>query len=301
MNLSSRLLRTVATLICLLPVMATAAPLSLFACEPEWAALARELAGPNARIHSATHARQDPHHIQARPSLIARLRSADLLVCTGAGLEAGWLPLLQRRARNPAVLPGQPGHFEAASQVKRLEIPERVDRSLGDVHAEGNPHIHLDPRRLRRVAAALAERLARLDPDHAEDYRRRLADFDSRWQAAIARWEAAARPLQGKRVVVHHPQWIYLLDWLGMQRAAALEPRPGIPPTAGHLARLQQVDADLIIRSPLDDPRPAAWLHERTGMPVVVLPHTVGAVAASDDLFAFFDVLIQRLVEASPQ
>lgn len=301
MKLSSRLLQSVAILICLLPGMTIAAPLSLFACEPEWAALARELAGPHARIQSATHARQDPHHVQARPSLIARLRSADLLVCTGAGLETGWLPLLQRRARNPAVLPGQAGHFEAASQVTRLEIPARVDRSQGDVHAEGNPHIHLDPRRVRLIAAALAERLALLDPEHAPDYRRRLADFDSRWQAAIARWEAAARPLQGRRVIVHHTQWIYLLDWLGMERAATLEPRPGIPPTAGHLARLQQVDADLIIRSPLDDPRPADWLHERTGMPVVVLPHTVGAVAGSDDLFAFFDVLIQRLVEAGTQ
>ena len=149
---------------------ASAAPLRVFTCEPEWAALVRTLA-PDAVIGSATHALQDPHHIEARPALIGLLRTADLAVCTGASLEAGWLPMLQQRASNPAVQTGQPGMFFAAEQVRLIGIPERVDRSDGDVHTEGNPHLHLDPHRLQQVAASLSERLARLDPAGAASYR----------------------------------------------------------------------------------------------------------------------------------
>ena len=123
------------------------ATLKVFACEPEWDALARELGGDQVEVYAATTAQQDPHRVQARPSLIAQLRQADLLVCTGADLEAGWLPVLLRQARNPAVQPGQPGHFLAADQVTLLEVPTSIDRAEGDVHPQGNPHIQIDPRR----------------------------------------------------------------------------------------------------------------------------------------------------------
>lgn len=195
-------------ILALLSLLAAASPaaagLNVFACEPEWAALAGELGGEHVSVYSATSAQQDPHHIQARPSLIARVRRADLVVCSGAELEVGWLPMLLRQARNPAVLPGRPGHFEASSFVKRLEVPAELDRSEGDVHAAGNPHVHLDPHRLATIAAALATRMADLDPGNAPDYRRQHADFAARWQAAIARWEEQAAPLRGVRSVVHH-------------------------------------------------------------------------------------------------
>src|SRR5262245_16058586 len=130
------------------------AALNIFACEPEWGALAKELGGDQANVYVATTALQDPHRIEARPSLIARARNADLLVCTGAELEVGWLPLLQTQSGNSKIQAGQPGFFEAASVVPLLERPARVDRALGDVHPAGNPHLHLDPRNLGRVAAA---------------------------------------------------------------------------------------------------------------------------------------------------
>ena len=274
------------------------AKLSVFACEPEWAALTQELAGEYVNVFAATHAGQDPHHVQARPSLIARLRSADLAVCTGAELETGWMPMLQRRARNPKVLPGKPGFFEATEQVMLLEKPIELDRAEGDVHGDGNPHIQLDPRRMLTVANALSTRLQQLDPANRQAYASRLQEFTARWKSATARWQTEAVGLRDLRVIVHHREWVYLLDWLGMQRVGSLEPKPGIPPNMAHLADLRQQHADLIVLSPLNDAKASTWLREQTGTSVVVLPHTVGALPASDDLFGMFDEIIRRLSEA---
>jgi zinc/manganese transport system substrate-binding protein len=273
--------------------------LQVFACEPEWAALTREIAGDRAEVNAATSAREDPHRVQARPALIAQLRRADALVCTGADLEVGWLPLLLRQARNPGVQPGQPGHVLAAEAVTLLEVPTSVDRAEGDVHPQGNPHIQLDPRRVAAVARRLAERFAQLDPAGAETYRARAADFERRWGAALKGWEKRAAALRGRRVVVHHAEWVYLFDWLGIQTAGALEPKPGLPPAAGHLAALKASlaarPADAIVRSPLTDPKPAQWLANETGLPQIELPHTVGATPDAGDLFALFDAIVSRL------
>ena len=297
-GMSGRVRRLAVLLLTLLMGAPVHAELGVFACEPEWGALTRELAGKHADVFVATHAGQDPHYTQARPSLIAKLRSADLAVCTGAGLEAGWLPLLQRRARNPRVLPGQPGYFEATRQVALLEKPAELDRAEGDVHGAGNPHVQLDPRRVLIVAKALSSRLQRIDPDNKPAYEGLLRDFTTRWEASVERWQAQAKALEGKRAVVHHHDWIYLLDWLGMRRVGSLEPKPGIPPNMSHVMGLKKQPADLIILSPLNDMKPSAWLHEQTSIPVVVLPHTVGAVPHNDDLFGLFDEIIRRLSES---
>jgi len=286
------------SLIILFMAASAHAKLSIFTCEPDWAALTKELTGEHATVFSATHAGQDPHHVQARPSLIAKFRSADLAVCTGAELETAWMPMLQRRARNPRVLSGKPGYFEATEQVELLEQPTKLDRADGDVHGDGNPHIQLDPRRILEVAKALSSRLQQLDPANKASYESRLEDFTKRWESAIMRWQTEASGLKGKRVIVHHREWVYLLDWLGMQRAGSLEPKPGIPPNMAHLADLKQRQADLIILSPANDTKPSAWLQEQINIPVVVLPHTVGAVPGSNDLFSSFDEIIRRLSEA---
>ncbi len=278
-----------------------AAELSVFACEPEWAALARELGGTRVEVFSATTALQDPHRIEARPSLIARARRADLLVCSGAELEAGWLPMLLRQAGNDRILPGRPGHFEAAMAVERLEIPEKLDRSQGDVHAAGNPHVHLDPRRLLTIAGVLSERLMTLDPAGSEMYRRQWGEFEGRWQQALSDWEARAQPLRGVRVVVQHRAWAYLFDWLGLEEAGALEPKPGLPTSPTQLARLQEElaahPARLIIHAAYLNPRPARWLADRTGLPVVALPFTVGGSEGTEDLFGLFEVTLTRLLQ----
>lgn len=276
------------------------AVVNILACEPEWGALAQELGGDKVAIYTATTALQDPHSIQARPSLIARARSADLLVCTGSELEAGWLPILLRQSGNAKIQPGQPGYFEAAAYVQKLEIPARLDRAEGDVHAGGNPHIQTDPRNILLVANALAQRLAQLDAANAAFYQARQQAFSQRWQAAIQRWEAAAAPLKNTPIVVQHKGFPYLERWLGLRQVATLEPKPGVEPNSGYLAevlaQLQRQPARMILRAAYSDGRSAAWLSERTHLPVVVLPFTVGADAQSKDLFGLFDSTLQRLL-----
>lgn len=274
--------------------------INVFACEPEWAALARELAGDKADIYSATTGTQDPHRVEARPSLIARARRADLSICTGAELEVGWLPVILRESANPAIQPGQPGAFEAARYVRMLEVPTRLDRADGDVHPGGNPHIQLDPRNFLSIADALSERLAQLDPANAAIYRQRHDAFRQNWTAAIARWEKQAAPLKGQPIAVQHRGFPYLESWLGLQERVALEPKPGMEPSAAHLAEvlngLQARPVRMVLRAAYQSPRPSDWLAERTHVPVVVLPFTVGGDAGAKDLYSLFDETVAALL-----
>ena len=276
------------------------AALQVFACEPEWAALTNEIAADKATVYSATTAHQDVHRIQARPGLIAQVRKADLVICSGAELEVGWLPLLLRRASNPGVQAGKAGYFMAAEQVDRLDVHTTVDRSMGDVHAAGNPHIHLAPYRMITISQALAKRLAKIDPDNAVFYLNQQQQFETRWQAAIKRWEQQALPLKGTEVVVHHKDWRYLLDWLEMKAVASLEPKPGLPPNANHLARLnqqmKQQPAAMILRAHYQAVRPSEWLSKKSGIPAIALPYTVGGSDAAQDLFSLYDDTLQRLL-----
>jgi zinc/manganese transport system substrate-binding protein len=277
-----------------------AAALNVFACTPEWGALSKEIAGDKANVYVATNAFQDPHRVEARPSLIARARSADLVVCTGAQLEVGWLPLIQTQSGNPKIRAGQPGYFEAAQYAALLEMPAVVDRSQGDVHPGGNPHLHLDPRNIAKVAAALSERMAQLDPPEAGNYRARAKAFLERWSQAIARWEKQAASLKGMPVVVYHKNMSYLVAWLGMREVGALEPKPGLPPTASHLAellaQLQRDPAKAIMLAAYNDPRGGDWLSEHAKIPVLILPFTVGGNDKAKDLFGLFDDTVGQLL-----
>ena len=278
------------------------AKLRVFACEPEWGSLVHELAGDKVDVDVATSAMQDVHQIEAKPSLIAKVRRADLTVCSGAELEVGWLPQLIRQSGNQKLAGGN-GVFSAASQVTTLQKPARLDRASGDVHPQGNPHIQMDPYRMLTVAKALGARLASLDPDNAAFYRQRLADFSSRWSAATKKWEARAAPLKGRNIVVQHDAWIYLTQWLGIKQIGALEPKPGVPPTSAHLASLTTVTRNsntlAIIRAAYQDPKASEWLSERTGVPAISLPFTVGGDPASKDLFGMFDSTIDKLLGAA--
>jgi len=285
-------------MLCASPLTARA-EVNIFACEPEWAALAKEVAGDKGKIKSATHARQDPHHIRARPSLIAKVRKADLLICSGAGLEAGWLPILLQKA-GADVQPNMKGYLMASEYVPVLEKPVVVDRSQGDVHPEGNPHVHLNPHNILLVAKELTKRLESIDAKNALAYRNNLQVFTSRWNQAIDKWEKDASHLKGKAVVVHHRAFSYLLSWLDMTAVASLEPKPGIPPTTSHLeGLLQQLKAkpaDLIIRTPYEPDDASQWLSEKTGTAALVLPYTIKGDGQSNDLFTLFDRSISLLI-----
>jgi zinc/manganese transport system substrate-binding protein len=287
----------------LLWVMNVHAALNILACEPEWGALAKELGGDKVTVNTAITALQDPHRVEARPSLIARARSADLLVCTGAQLEIGWVPLLQTQSGNPKIQVGQPGYFEAASSVSLIERPTSIDRSMGDVHPQGNPHLHLDPRNIAKVAAALAQRMAGLDAPQAALYQTKEKEFQARWATAMQKWEKDAAPLKGTPIVVYHKDLSYLVAWLGMQEVGALEPKPGLPPSTAHLTelveKLKATPARAVVRSAYNDPRPAEWLAERAKIPAVVLPYTVGGTDRAKDLFGLYDDTVARLLPAA--
>jgi zinc/manganese transport system substrate-binding protein len=292
-------MKTLLFILLLAPLQALA-NLNILACEPEWGALAKELGGDKANVYVATTAMQDPHRVEARPSLMARARNADLMVCTGAQLEIGWAPLLQTQSGNAKIQNGQPGYFEAASAVALIERPTSVDRAQGDVHPQGNPHLHLDPRNIAKVAAALAQRMTSLDGAQASYYQSRQRDFDQRWTDATARWQQQAAPLKGMPVVVYHKDLSYLLAWLGMREVGALEPKPGIPPSTAHLAELLEAlkksPARAVVRSAYNDPRAAEWLAERAKIPAVMVPYTVGGSDRAKDLFGLYDDTLARLL-----
>jgi zinc/manganese transport system substrate-binding protein len=283
---------------------ASAAPagaaLNVFACETEWAALAQELGGDKVSVFSATSAQQDPHRIEAKPSLISRMRNADLLICSGSELEIGWLPLLLTQGGNDRIQPGSPGFIEASQYVVRLEIPKVIDRAMGDIHPAGNPHIHLDPRNIAKVAEVVSERLTQIDQPNAATYRARAEDFNKRWDQAIQKWRQQAQPLKGMPVVVYHKDMSYFISWAGMREAGSLEPKPGIPPTPTHLAelveRMKRSPAKAVVYSPYNNPSAAQFLSQRANIPVVPLPFTVGGTPKAKDLFGLFDDTIERLL-----
>jgi zinc/manganese transport system substrate-binding protein len=275
---------------------------NVFACEPEWKSLIETIGGSHVKVYSATTAFQDPHHIEARPSLIAKTRQADLLVCTGAELEIGWLPLLLRQSGNASIQEDEPGYFLASDYVERIEVPKELDRRDGDVHAGGNPHVHWDPNRLITIADALAQRLQLIDPKNDIFYRQQFTIFHERWKKNIVRWEQKAAVLRGKKVIVHHKNWSYLINWLDMKELGDIEPKPGLPPTSAHLARLlKQTRADqpdYILLANYQNPKGARWLSKKTQVPLLSLPFTVGGSKQATDLESLYDEVLSALTQA---
>ncbi|MDR3322713.1 MAG: zinc ABC transporter substrate-binding protein [Zoogloeaceae bacterium] len=282
--------------LCAAPLFAQVKVLSTV---PEWGALAREIGGERVTVFEATSALQDPHHIEARPSLIARARSAELLLATGADLEIGWLPLLRRESGNRRIQPGQPGYLEMATQVTLRDVPKGIDRAMGDVHPAGDPHFHLDPRNIPPVAKALAARLIQIDPAGTAVYQAHLARFLERWQTALQGWEQAGARLKGLSFLQTHRSFSYLAYWLQMTAVGELEPKPGITPGSGHLSQIvaqQKVaPAKVVLRAAYQDDKAARWVSEQTGIPLLTLPFTVGGTPEARDLFGLFDDTLKRL------
>ena len=278
------------------------AALKVLATTPDWGALTQELGGEHVNVYVATTALQDVHRVEAKPSLVARARSADLVVATGAELEVGWLPVLIQESGNSRIQPGAAGYFEAASALKLLEVPSKLDRAMGDIHPLGNPHVQLDPHNIAIVAHALTAKLGVLEPAQAAYYAARGKDFDARWSEAIQRWETKAAPLKGVSVVIMHRDQAYLCHWLGLNEVASIEPKPGVPPTASYLGQLVNKLAGtppkLILLNAYNDAKPANWLSERVHAPAVVLPFSVGGSPEAKDLFGLFDDTLNKLLAA---
>lgn len=278
------------------------ADLKIFATVPEWGALAQELGGDKVKVYTATTGLQDPHRIQARPSLIANARTSNLVVATGAGLEDGWLPTVQRESNNPAIANAQTGYFVASAFVRMRDVPAEVDRTMGDVHAAGNPHIQTDPRNILLIARALSTRMQSLDPENATYYQTQLKQFDQSWQTNLRRWQTQAAPLRGVKVWYQHDGYPYMNAWLGLDQVGVLEPRPGVEPSSRQLAeilqRQQSVQARMVIASAYMNDAPSKWLAEKANIPMVVLPFTVGGNEQVKSLASLYDDTIQRLLSA---
>jgi len=297
-----RTLITIGALMILGAVMPAHAAVKVLATTADWGALATELGGDKVDVYTATNALQDVHQVTAKPSLVARARTADLVVANGAELEMGWLPVLLQESGNPKIQPGDPGYFEATAAVRLIEVPTSVDRSMGDIHSQGNPHIQLDPRNIAAVAKALTARLASIDAANAPYYQARGADFQARWTVAMAKWDAQGTSLKGTQVVVIHKDQAYLCRWLGLQQVAAIEPKPGVPPSAGYLSelvtKLSASPPRVILRNAYNDPKAADWLSQRIKAPVVTLPFSVGGTPEAKGLFGLFDDTMNRLLAA---
>lgn len=275
------------------------AKVNIFACAPEWGALAQEIGGDKVDVYTASKANQDIHHMRAKPSLIAAMRKADLVICSGASLEIGWLPILLQKAGKLDVQEGNVGSIMAADYVPLLEVMQNVDRSMGHVHPEGNPHIHLDPNNILLVSKVISERLSEIDFSNERFYDENQREFSKRWTQSIVQWEKQASGLKGENIVVYHKSWTYLLHWLGINSVASLEPKPGIPPTASHLEKvlkdIQGKNVRGILVAPFESAKAATWLSEKSGIPIINMPFTVGGNNHAKDLKSLFDDTITRL------
>lgn len=298
-----RVLCAIAALLAVSVARGAAGEVRVVTTVTDLAAVAQAVGGRHVSVESLTRGGSDPHYAEARPGMIRTIYGADLLLTVGAELEIGWLPAALQAARNSRVLPGQAGHLDLSAHVRLIEIPTGpVTRAMGDVHAQGNPHYLLDPRNGAGVAAAIAERLARLDSDHAADYAAGAAAFRAALEKKMRAWQARLAPLRGKSAIGYHKTFSYLADAFGFRIVDHVEPLPGIAPTAAHLAglteRIKRESISLLIMAPNYERRSAELLARRTGIKVVVLPQAVGAESGIDSYVALFDVIVERLAAA---
>lgn len=280
-----------------------AAELKVVTTTTDLADIAARIAGERASVEALARGFQNPHHVDAKPSLIVRLIDADLFIATGLGLEESWAPALLRGARNRRIFPGAPGYLEAGDVVTPLEVPANPSRAEGDVHPQGNPHFMADPANARPVAEAIANRLAKLDPAGAASYRSNLASFTAELERRIAGWTDRMKPLKGTAFVSYHRDWIYFAARFGLRTAGEIEPKPGIPPTASHTAALIDMmkaqNVGIVIADPWYEARTGAFIARETGATVVELALFPGAMPGTDSYFDAIEHNVTRMLAAS--
>lgn len=265
--------------------------------------LARTIGGNKVHVDTICQGRQDPHFVQARPSYMVTLSRADLLIAVGLELEVGWLPSLIQGARNPDINPGHSGYFEAASAIHPIEVPRGpVDRSRGDIHPFGNPHFWLDPLNVKLASRAIAERMARLDPEDAALYRRNAQALNARIDRAMTRWTAALAPYRGTKVVSYHATYNYFHRRFGLVPLGFLEERPGIPPAPSHLVDLiremRAAHVRVIFHESFYDRSTSQMVASRTGARLLVLPTSVGGASGVSSYEQLIDYIVNQVVSA---
>jgi ABC-type Zn uptake system ZnuABC Zn-binding protein ZnuA len=278
------------------------AALRVVATTPEVADLARQIGGARVAVESLAGGGQDPHKVPIKPSFVTKLNRADAVVVNGLGLEHAFLPALLEVASNPKIAPGAPGYIDASLHVSVLEVPSSQDRSQGELHPLGNPHISLDPARGRLMAQAISEGLARVDPEGAADYHRGFERFASELDRKLAEWESLAAPLRGVRAVSYHRDLPYLAERFGLVLVGTIETKPGVPPTAPHLEELvgtmKREGAKLVIREVAYEMPLAQSVALRAGARVATISTLAGGLPDSDGYFDFIEANLRALVAA---
>ena len=277
------------------------AKIKVFTCEPEWTSLVKEITKNKAVVYQAISGKQDPHKIQARPSLIAKVRNSDLLVCSGADLEIGWLPVLIEKAANNKIKVGTLGYFEATSVIDVIDKKSNVDRSMGDQHPYGNPHIHLNPHNILIVGQEIVKRLSKIDPNNSKIYQENFASFQSKFSNKIVEWESKAKVLENKNIISHHADINYLVRWLNLNLLSTIENKPGIPPSASQMKKLVNDFKNsniLAVNSFIINPaKPSNWLSNKLQAPKVSLHYTVGSQNNIKNLFDLFEENLRILLD----
>ncbi len=286
------------------PRPAAAAKLRVVTSIETFADLAKRIGGDRVEVTALSHGSMDPHFVEAKPSLQVALNRADLLVHVGLELEIGWLPPLVLACRNPKIQLGTPGNLDASAAIPVLDVPTtKVDRSMGDIHPQGNPHYWLAPDNAARVAGEIAQRLRELDPSGAAAYQANLERFQSELKAKRAAWERAAAGLRGVKIVVYHKSWSYVSQWLGLVEIGYVEPKPGIPPPLSHVAALvglmRAQHAQLVLMESFYSRSTAQLVAQQAGARLVVLPSDVGARPELNDYFKLVDAVIADLAGAA--
>lgn len=273
------------------------AGLNVVATLPWIGNLAKEIGGDKVAVTTLVKPSQDPHYVEAKPSMILAGRKADILMYAGLDLEIGYLPLILESSKNPAIMPGRPGNLDCSRFIRAIEKHEHVERSMGDVHPLGNPHYNFSPRNVIRVAEGMANALTALDRSNADFYRANFKAFAAGYTVKQKQWQGIN--LKGKRYVAYHNLFAYLANDFGFQVVAYMEPKPGIPPSAAHIEKLieemKRSKPDGILVTPDHGLNEARSLGARTGVKVIVLPQDVGAVPGTDNWFAFMDTVLGAL------
>jgi zinc/manganese transport system substrate-binding protein len=278
------------------------ANIKVVATLPDLASLAREIGGDKADVSAMAKPTEDSHFVDARPSFVVQLRSADVLIDGGAELELGWLPPLLQNARNPKLEVGKPGRVQASQGVRLMNVPTNVTRAAGDVHALGNPHFMTDPIIAKTVAQHIAQSFAAVDPPNAAFYDGNYKKFEAAINAKLQEWGAAMLPFKGQSVVAYHDSWVYFAHRFGLNIDIFLEPKPGIPPSPSHLAEVidkmkaQKIKA--IIVEPFHDRKIAEKVASSTGAKVVDFAQYPGAFPGTDTYVKLIDTLVSRLAAA---
>ena len=282
------------------------AQLNVVTTTEDISSLVRVVGGKWVNVKSLSRGYQDTHFVQAKPSLMVALHKADLLIYQGMELEVGWLPLLIRGARNPKVFLGQPGNLDLSLSIDPIEVPRvTLDRSMGDVHAFGNPHYHLGPSNIKPMLFMITDHLSELDPAHEAQFKSNRNSFIKKFNGQLSEWKRRMAPFKGKKVVTFHRTWSYFLNDFGMQYIGTLEPVPGIQPSPSHLIQLSQrmkaEKAQLILQANYYQDKFAQLLADKTGALTLSLPPGVGGVPEAGDTIGLFDYLVNKITEALSQ